>query len=57
MPEGGTWTADNSKMIKFISKEGNTLTAEIIRGKSGKFVLSYTVDDITIEQDIIITSL
>lgn len=57
MAGGGTWSADNNKMIKFISKENNTLTAEIIRGKSGKFVLSYTVDDTTIDQDITITSL
>ena len=48
---GGTWTIPSS-YLQFISKENNTMTAQVIRTKRGEFTLLYTVGNAVYTQDI-----
>ena len=48
---GGTWTIPSS-YLQFISKEDNTMTAQVIRTKRGEFTLLYTVGNTVYTQDI-----
>lgn len=41
---GGTWTVDSNK-VNIISQTDSVVKLKIITGKSGKFILSYKVDD------------
>lgn len=52
----GQWSISNKK-ARFVEGEGNTVTLEIITGKSGKFDLVYTSGDQTITLPIEIKSL
>lgn len=49
--DGGQWTIP-TKYIEFISKEGNTMTAKIIRTKRGEFTLLYTVGNEVYTQEV-----
>lgn len=42
--EDGDWIINNKNKAKFVSKKGNTVTIEIVAGKSGAFTLTYHTD-------------
>jgi hypothetical protein len=55
--DGGNWFISNNKKARFVDRKDNSVTIEIVTGKSGEFDLTYKSKDQSITLPIVIESL
>lgn len=55
--ESGTWSIDNPKKVKIVSQTATTVELEVLTGRSGSAVLTFTNDNEIVSLELTIASL